>query len=292
MLRCIILMTITLWSEAKSALPSTTTELLASRDATPDAVYVIGMEQCEERWKRARAWSSRSGIAITPLYGTRFDQIDLRQPPIPVVGIPREHEVMAGQVACTTSHIRAWRHAFSRNFSTVIVLEDDVGLSDYLQHRIPRIMFEAKEGSRLRNGFPWHFIYLRFHPMLPDSTGSKRAWHGQVQIASPGWGTAAYMLSNAGIRFLLTRVTAYSHPLDVQIERLQRGLDTQGAKFVTLHVCDVNFRGNLSAGCPENIVELSPSERGNCFFSASRSGELFKGTDFPGAVQPKTSSMT
>lgn len=168
-----------------------------------------------------------------------------------------------------------------------MILEDDVRPSDYLLNRIPNVILEANEGSRIRKGIRWHFIYLRFQQTLRDTNRSNRNWSRQVLAASPGWGTAAYILSNAGIRFLLTRVTTYSHPLDVQIERLQMGLDNQGARFVALHACDVNIRGEPKPGCPENIVELSLADRGNCFFSASQAGESLLGGDFPGAKKSK-----
>lgn len=251
-----------------------------------DAVYYIGLEQCEERWRHTLDWAKSHNITITPILGTRYSDINLFQPPIPIVNMPAKNKVVAGQVACTTSHIRAWRHAFEHNYSYIIVLEDDVRIKDALLQRLPQILQEADKGSRLRKDRPWHYVYLRLHPtMYINKLTDDRRWYGRLNIAMPSWGSAAYILSYHGIRYLLTRITAYSYPLDVQIERLQKGQNTQGAVFIALHACSFDSRGNPTPACPENIYELSARERGNCTFSATQSGERRIGAEMPGSIK-------
>lgn len=267
---------------ANSVVPYTDASILASQKIPVDCIYVIGMEQCEDRWNRIYKWAKRHDLHITPTYATRYNEIDMSKPPIPVSGIAKKDIVMAGQVACTTSHIRTWRDAYSKNFSKILVLEDDVRMSPKLISRFPRLLSLADQGSATRHGDPWHFIYLRMYPTLYNAT--RERWHEELQTAHPGWGTAAYVLSSAGIRFLLTRITAYSHPLDVQLERLQRGKDTLGAKFVALDACEDDEDGEYPLACPENIRELSMAERGNCHLSGTQAGAGFFGHQMPGSI--------
>lgn len=250
-----------------------------------DAVYYIGLKQCGERWRRVLDWAQSHKITITPIFGTPYHEINLFQPPIPILNMPSKHTVTAGQVGCTISHIRVWRHAFEHNYSHIIVLEDDIRMKDSLIQQLPQIRQEADEGSRLRHGRPWHFLYLRLHPTKQNThlTDSMK-WHGRLNLAMPAWGTAAYIASYHGIRFLLTRITAYSYPLDVQIERFVKGLDTQGAVFTALHTCPFDSRGNPKPGCPENTLELGLQERGNCVFSASQAGDRRNATEMPGSI--------
>ncbi|PXF42283.1 putative inactive glycosyltransferase 25 family member 3 [Gracilariopsis chorda] len=248
-----------------------------------DAIYVIGMQHCEQRWGHINAWASEHNIEVTPLYATRYDEIDFVNPPVPITSVPSRAVVSTGEVACTFSHIRAWRHAFSRNYSNIIVLEDDVRLTTSLLKRLPRIIQDAYIGSAVRDNMPWHFIFLR---VQPTSEYFREIWHGDLKRAGPGWGSAAYLLSASGIRFLLTRITSYSFPLDVQFERLQRGKGTMSKDFVTLHACMEKDNGEFSLGCPENVHELSDNQRGNCAHSGSQLGNRMTGVQLPGSVQP------
>lgn len=46
----------------EGSLAQAAAEAASGKHDTPDAVYVIGMEQCGERRKRARAWALRKGL--------------------------------------------------------------------------------------------------------------------------------------------------------------------------------------------------------------------------------------
>lgn len=243
----------------------------ASLSGVFDGAYMIGLQRCEERWEAGLRWAARTGLELTQVHATEFDDVSLTHPPIPVINLPNRTWATAGQVGCTASHIRVWRDAFVRNLTRVLVLEDDVHLTDRLVRDMPSLLQAADAGAAIR-GVDWHYMYLRAYAThvfdhLPPP------WHPsepRLRYAAPAWGTAAYVLSAAGVRLLLTRITAYTHPLDVQIERLQLGLDTQGARFVALDTCDPQEKG--AHGCPENVQELSHQQKGDCFYSASQAG--------------------
>ncbi|KAI0564790.1 Glycosyltransferase 25 [Gracilaria domingensis] len=247
-----------------------------------DAIYVIGMRQCEQRWNHIRAWARQENINVTSFYATRFDEINLHKPPIPILGVPENETISGGQVACTVSHIRVWRDAFRKNYSHIVVMEDDVQLTSSLVRRLPQIMLDAHLGSSERDDMHWHFIYLRIHPTA--NAPFRERWFGTLAKAEPGWGSAAYMLSQHGIRFLLTRITSYTFPLDVQLERLQRGEDTLNSKFIALDACLKSEDGKISPGCPENVRELSDELRGNCVHHGSQLGNRLKGSQIPRSV--------
>lgn len=250
-----------------------------------DAVYLMGLKHCEERRRRIRQWAISQNISYIEFNSVSYKDFSLYLPPIPIANVPEEDSVSAGQVACTASHVQIWRQAVERNYSRIIVLEDDVRMTNNLIERFGQLMHDAKQGS-IRNGVPWHYIYLRFHPTkFWNGPNQAEKWHGALDIALPGWGTAAYVASYDGIRFLLSTITKYSYPLDVQISRLQEGKDTRGKRFVALHACQVDHHSNSVPGCPENIHELSREERGNCHYSASLAGDVLRGSRFPGALK-------
>lgn len=245
-----------------------------------DAAYFIGLRRCEARWTSGAAWAERVGLSLTRVEATEFDAMTLTHPPIPVINLPDGAWATAGQIACTASHIRVWRDAWARNLSRILILEDDVRLTDELVSRLPKILRAADAGAAMRD-VPWHYVYLRaYATRILDPTPPP--WHASYERlteAAPAWGTAAYILSHAGIRLLLTRITAYTYPLDVQIEHLQLGLDNGGAPFVALDACDYREAG--SHGCPENVQELSRAEKGACFYSASQAGGVQPAESWP-----------
>ena len=242
-----------------------------------DAFYILGLADCKSRWRHARKWATSHKLDIVPVYATKYSEMDMTHPPIPVINAPANASIKAGQIGCTMTHIRIWRDAFKRNYSRIIVLEDDVYLTEEAVANLGN-MFNSADAGSVARGEQWHYIYLRSEVTVYYSY-ERETWHDAVWKAHPAWGTAAYALSWHGIRFLLTRITTYSYPLDVQIERLQRGHDTQGAKFVALDSCPVDRTHSL--GCPENVRELTNEEKGNCWYSASQSGIGSKGKHFP-----------
>lgn len=246
-----------------------------------DAAYVIGLAGCSNRWANVHAWGDRAGLKLTRVHATEFGRVSLNQPPLPVSDVASGSAVTAGQLACTTSHVRAWRDAYARNASHILILEDDVTPTPSLTSQLPRLLRAADSGVKTRNT-EWHLIYLRAYATML-SEYPPPAWHldaPSLTIAEPSWGTAAYILSRAGVRYLLTRVTSYKRPLDVQIERLQLGKDTMGAApLVALDACA--FRNTGSHGCPENIDELSEKAKGECFYSASQAGFARPALEWP-----------
>lgn len=251
-----------------------------------DAVYVIGLKSCATRWVSSSRWVDSVGLSdsLIRVHATPFSDLSFVHPSIPVVSLKATSDAKAGQIACTVSHLRAWRDIAAHNYSTVLILEDDVTPTERLTRQLPAFIEAAHMGSAT-NGVPWHLMYLRAHAWML-SKHPPPAWHPsqpQLTHAEPSWGTAAYALSGAGVRYLLTRVTAYKKPLDVQLGMLQQG-DDYGTKLVALDSCV--FTNHGSFGCPENIRELSKEEKGACFYSASQAGFSVASHGWPSLTSP------
>lgn len=102
-----------------------------------EAVYYIGLKQCKERWRRVFDWTKSHNIITTPIFGIPCSDINLIQPPIPIVNMAAKDKVAVGQVAYATSHTRALWHALEHNYSREIALEEEVKMKDALLVQLP-----------------------------------------------------------------------------------------------------------------------------------------------------------
>jgi len=272
-----------------------------------DAIYTVGLASCAQRASIMEAVGTHVGLPLTRIEATPFSAVDLAAPPLPVVNVPKGDSVAAGQVGCSHTHLRIWREALARNYSRVVVLEDDVFFTPAALPRVPAILAAADAGA-VAAGRPWHMILFRRTAL--DATTREEVWGGDggggdgggggaaalrrrrshrrrgggvakplggpLTVSGPAWATAAYALSRAGMHYLLSHVTAYNVPLDVQVSRLH----APGTGFTSLAAC--NDLG-VSGDCTGAVYELSRAEKGECSYSASQSGSRLDGGAFPNA---------
>lgn len=233
------------------------------------AHYVISLPRCRSRiaYRATRALGNRiEGQNEIFIPAVDFASFSTRDPPIQVVYNEKKTEasahVTAGQVACTASHRAAWADALNRNMSASVILEDDVELTPGTKARLASIIRDADLGAK-ESGRVWHWIYLR-RVMLKRQ--SQRDWYGQISLAAPSWGTAAYILSRAGVAFMLNNIKRHEEPLDVAVGRLQE--KSVSNQFVALDACLKDDDPN----CPKNVVEIPLSAQGECAYSTTQSG--------------------
>jgi len=112
----------------------TTSEPYATRDLGVNATQVVNLDVCQSRWKLMEKWANYSGAQIQRWSATCFSEIDLKSPPISLVNVPIHKRVTSGQVACTTTHMKIWRHAWKNGYKRILVLEDDVVLTDSIMN--------------------------------------------------------------------------------------------------------------------------------------------------------------
>lgn len=230
----------------------------------------MSLPHCVAR-RTAHAAASAAAAIPRPLVHTAIDfaNLSLASPPLPIFYNKRlaaaDTPVRAGQVGCTASHRAVWAAAAARNLSFVIILEDDVTLTDAGARALPYLLRDADAGAAAHNT-PWHYLFLRSTPV---ALRLRRSWHGSTVVAPPSWGTAAYALSRAGIARMLSAVAVYEAPLDVTVAALQRG-----AAATHLTALAPVSSAPLTAALP-------PAAQGDCAFSATQAGWTARSDDFP-----------
>lgn len=241
-----------------------------------DAFYIISLPKCQRRieYFRDRHLGNSSILPEPQIYHAMdFGEEPPAKLPFRVVFnekiVKPSTLVRAGQVGCFASHHSVWRHALARNANRTLLLEDDVALTALAEARLPTILRDADLGGR------WHLIYLR---RIPVGRRWRTSWHGTVRRAHPSWGTAAYILSNAGLRFMVAKLGRYEQPLDVVVARLQR----TSAEFVALDGCASGPEHRRN--CGEMVDEMPQSARGECSRSATQTGWVSRIDAFPCAL--------
>ncbi|GAB0493351.1 hypothetical protein MMPV_004632 [Pyropia vietnamensis] len=242
-----------------------------------DAIYTVGMASCAQRAAIMQSVGSHMGLPLTRLEATPYSEVNLHHPPLPIVDIPAGDSVAAGQVGCAHTHVRLWRAALAANYSRVLVLEDDVFFSPQAVRHIPAVLATADAGA-VAAGRPWHMILFRRTPLADTSQeqtwGEDKPLGGPLTVTVPAWATAAYALSRAGMHYLLSQVTSYNVPLDVQISRLHK----PETGFTSLAACNPQVDGSA---CVDAVYELNREEKGECAYSGSQSGSREDGGSFP-----------
>ena len=150
--------------------------------------------------------------------------------------------------------------------------------------RVKEAVRAAERGKRVGGGMrEWHWIYLRREEMVvpEEIRGRGERWdeEGLVEVASPSWGTAAYVLSKAGAKMLLASLVAYEAPLDVMVGQLQQRALNGSNRFVALSACRTGKK--FVPGCPENVREMPREMRTDCEFSATQAGERLSHDKIP-----------
>jgi hypothetical protein len=247
-----------------------------------DAFYIISLPQCAARVqynRRRREGGASPRLLPRPAIHAAVDfrTFSPSNPPLPVVFNERTTDpsapVTAGQVACTASHRAVWRDAFQRNASVVLVLEDDMNMTPSGERKLASLIRDADSGANVR-GRPWHWMFLR---RMPVGHIMRKSWHGSVRRARPSWGTAAYVLSWHGVRFMLSSIRQHEAPLDVAVAQLQHRSAWNG--FVALDGC---ARGpQRRQTCAENVEEMPATERGQCAHSTTQAGWRARADEFP-----------
>eukprot|EP00186_Timspurckia_oligopyrenoides_P002065 CAMPEP_0182442456 /NCGR_PEP_ID=MMETSP1172-20130603/1370_1 /TAXON_ID=708627 /ORGANISM="Timspurckia oligopyrenoides, Strain CCMP3278" /LENGTH=318 /DNA_ID=CAMNT_0024637325 /DNA_START=26 /DNA_END=982 /DNA_ORIENTATION=+ len=255
----------------------TTSQPHAVRDLGVNATHVVNLEMCRSRWKLMEKWANYSGAQIQRWRATSFAGVDLKTPPIPLVNVPKHKRVTSGQVACSATHLKIWRHAWKHGYKRVLVLEDDVVLTNSIMDNLAQYLSELDEFTS-QSGKQWHWITLR-KVTLQSTLGEKifltfkdgRSIYTSAQF----WGSAAYVLSREGIAWLLSHLTYYQHPLDVQISEFQR----TRPDFIVLSLCKSG--SNFERHCPENTISFTREMKEECSGSASQAGSTKFGTSIP-----------
>lgn len=244
-----------------------------------DHAYVLTTEKCEFRADLIQKRASKHGIILERIYGIPSENFTLDDPPIPIMGMPVNDTVTTGQVGVAEAHMRIWKDAWAKGYNTTLIVEDDVFPSEEISSHLPDI-FQMIQGAAIVHERPWSVIVFRRSPL--QQVQNEAVWSplldGQnVTVAAPSWWAAAYIVSRSGLRFLLDHVTHYSHPIDVEMSKLQANY----SDFVVLSLCRNGDSDDVYKNCPSSATELTTEEKAQCSHSGSQQGQRWPGSRFP-----------
>jgi GR25 family glycosyltransferase involved in LPS biosynthesis len=133
----------------------------------------------------------------------RCEKIDIRYEPVTL-----------GKVACTISHIRAWKAIVAQDLKHAIVLEDDVAIGEGFSFFIHNLIRELPINFDL--------VHLYVHKDRSEWLG----WAANTEKAYvsyiPVCGRSAYLLSRSGAIKLLSGFHAISNNGDKQISEMAK----------------------------------------------------------------------
>lgn len=155
-----------------------------------------------------------------------------------------------GVIGCALSHMTCWRHVVERGLPMALILEDDVTLVPDFREKMARAL--AKTPS------DWHILVLGCFNCQPVVQHTVNFLFRQDPMFNNGvvrelrffGGTHAYLVSQAGARFLLERAPKIKYHIDLQIARIS-GIRLYGVTE------DIGFQGG-SIGTSEIVATDFP----------------------------------
>ncbi|KAJ8903049.1 hypothetical protein NDN08_006364 [Rhodosorus marinus] len=244
-----------------------TTAVASFRDVF-DKIYIMNMDQCVERWEMTKQYANAIGIDVHRWSAYQAKKEEIMNPPDGISTRNLQHDyIAAGALGNCVSHRRIWKDVIDKGYRRVLVLEDDVFLTNQTWLMLPdlfRLVDEAQEIHKKA----WHYIFFRRNAIR--NVRDEKVWSMSpsghpVTIAGPSWGTAAYAVSQAGAQFLHNEYSEFKWPVDVQMAELEK----RNRDFVSLSAC---YNDEFKNMCPENVIEYTKEEKGRCNGSGTQQG--------------------
>jgi len=174
-----------------------------------DAVYVISFDVSDDAVNKYTAEFNKLGII--PKQFHIFKAVDGRNPKVNFKwnlfnnwkidnhsNSYYNRDILPGEIGCALSHLSVWKDAKSKNYESILILEDDFKVDKE---------FPAKEIAL----YEWGLLYLGRQKIGGDTDIQNELY------VSPGysWLSHAYMLSKTGLdRILEQNLESYIMPLD------------------------------------------------------------------------------
>lgn len=159
-----------------------------------DRVYVINLAHRADRrglWERQLDFipSLKNHLQII----TAVDGKDLEN----------TSKLKNGELGCAMSHLSVWKDSLAKNYSTILVFEDDVILDNEFESRLTSLLAE------IDNNYDWVYLYNTwdYRPVKPISDTLVKV------IASLG--TQAYLIKTEALSRLIPFVQEFEFPIDV-----------------------------------------------------------------------------
>lgn len=166
-----------------------------------DNIYVINLERRPERLNRMRLSLEKLGLKVQVWPAT--DGKELTEEKINKLGITiipgyldpyHQRPVTYGEIGCFLSHYYIWRDIINQNYSSAVILEDDVRFERNVKARFESALQEI-------NLDEIDFIYLG-RKAQAERKSEKRISPSFVRPDYSYW-TIGYLVTNRGVRKLL-----------------------------------------------------------------------------------------
>lgn len=117
-----------------------------------------------------------------------------------------------GELGCAYSHRAIWKNIVDKNYDKVIVLEDDICLSNKFRNRVIKILKNIPKTADI--------VYIDGNNINPQKLSIIPGNKYIYSIKAIFGGTHAYIITNKGARKLLDKTRLISLAIDIQITSL------------------------------------------------------------------------
>jgi hypothetical protein len=156
--------------------------------------WVVNLKRRPEKWKRTRQRLEHIGIEAK-----RWDATDAEDPGFGAIYKSFETNISPGEVACSMSHRRLWKHLLDTGVSHALIFEDDILVA-------PGVTLEDIQNTvNTCRGF--NILYLGYCGVtVPKSI--------EGPVTGGASCTHAYVVSRAGLEALMELPATHVKPID------------------------------------------------------------------------------
>ncbi|XP_017462179.1 PREDICTED: glycosyltransferase 25 family member-like [Rhagoletis zephyria] len=173
-----------------------------------DAVYVINLRRRPERRRRMQAtlallnikatfWDATDGKVLSEEYLERHRISSLEGYLDPY----HQRPMTFGEIGCFLSHYRIWEEAKRKNYSAIIILEDDVRFERNFRAKWATAWARFEELQSKKRGAQYDFLYLG-RKLNGDPASEETVDSTFVRPGYSYW-TIGYLVTRSGIEKLL-----------------------------------------------------------------------------------------
>ncbi|EDV27520.1 uncharacterized protein TRIADDRAFT_21834 [Trichoplax adhaerens] len=169
-----------------------------------DQVYVINLLRRKERRQYMKALLDE--ICLDAEFFEAIDGRQLNEEKIAKLGIQilpgyldpfHQRPMKYGEIGCFLSHYQLWKKVIQFNYSSILILEDDVKVKMGFHRQLSQVMQEVQSLS-----LPWDIIYIGRKKLLSEAEIPVKGANYLIWPDYSYW-TVGYILSASGAKKLL-----------------------------------------------------------------------------------------
>ncbi len=189
------------------------TERLTTTPVHYPKIYIINLERSPDRLQDITAQTQRARIQFQRWKGTDGAQLDLTKLTRQHILHPK-HTLAQGAIGTSLSHLRLWKHCYTQNEETVIVMEDDCLIPPNFKSLLQSYLQQLPDD--------WDIFYLG----ASNIYGRKISKNILKPLApktktTENTGFYAMMIKRKTIPSLLQAILPIKKPIDVDIRKVR-----------------------------------------------------------------------